>query len=1149
MATTTHQVGHCIREVESALRKVLKPAVGAGSGDGQVPADKNNHRRQIRMILGGLGVAEDHPITQAWERNAERLHEWAHRHALNPPRPLDREFEKFFEGMERILETVLARFETRFGSSFGLIDDLLTKDNPQDSDARRLFQEVPNTVVAYARFFKGIQDDRWLGPLRREGLFQRPPEPEANEAGNMTYPPWPQSAYLSRVASQAPQTVKEIILEVPTTTNVRVLEDVADAALAMPPDLALEIMPKAVEGLDLPAYLSNLPTKLADLVVSLCRSGLVTEPLGLARELLVLVPHEEDSGQSGHEALAAVLNPGPRPRFDPPQFYAQVVDQVLPPLMETARAETFKVLCDLFEGAVLASIHSVGYQDEGEYQALPYEDNVYFYRPAIEDHRYNRGFATPGEGAMDRLLSAMRDAGEELARAEPARLGTLIRALEERGTQTFDRLALHLLHSFPEATGALELAAERLTANISTLSSALWHEYALLLRGTFASLSTYEQEKILDDIEAGPPEEELQEVREWRRTGGDLHPPLSGAELEESVQRHGNVWRLRRLAMLGEELLPSPQREQYRRLLEAHGDPHANPLFYNEPQIRSVPLGRSPLNVDDMETMEVEEIVAFLRDFEPTTERGDADPMDVVQELKGAVKSDPRRFARRAEAFRDLEPTYVRGLLWGLRESTSEANGDDEEDSVDVGSPFPWRPVLGLCQWVVGQPRSADEGQYGARRDLGWGLCRQWIADLLRDGLLKRGQIPFELRHEVWELLKRLSSDPEPTLAQEEADMAGARPRATPNSVSINSVRGVAMHAVVAYALWVRRNVVDGGGENRPVPWRSLADDAPEVRELLERRLDSEVEPTQTVRSVYGSWLPCLVYLDRRWVEQNLGSIFPESARDRHLRRAVWNTYITVGTELSREEFEVLRQEYRRSVENLNPERIDDQRSSPERHLAEHLMIFYWWGALGFGDPDCLLESFYELAPDPIRAKAAGFVGRQISLQETPLPADLRDRLEDLWERRLGYVEAQTTIEGHADADDRACRSANYSEELGAFTSWATAEEFDLHRSLERVRRGLALGADIGRRHDLPEYLAHQATAYPNLVTECVSYVVQGILGAGPDEHWTLVALQDDIYESLRLALVSGEDEATRTAREIVNILVVHGYERFQPLL
>ena len=1153
MAAATHLVGHCIREIESALRTVLSPSVGkiaiAHEKRGEPkPANKkqgsgkDNHKQELRSILRGLEMPEDGLVAEAWDRYAEQLHEWAHRHALNPPRPRDREFEDFFGGMERVLETVLSKFETRFGSSFGLIDELLAKDYPQKSDANRLLQQVPNTLVAYSRFFEGMPDGRWLGLLREEGFFWEPPEPEANEDGNTIYPLWPQSAYLARVADEEPQQVKEIVFEIQPTTNVRVLEDIADAALAMPPALSLEVLPKAVEGLDLPTFASRLPHKLATQVVQLSNGGFDAEALGLARELLVLVSSEERPDQPGHEAFAALLAPKPRPRFDPPEFYEEIVDEILQPLIDVGGAETLKMLGDLFAEAIRISISSSEEDEE-----LSYIDNVYFDRPAIEDHRYNLNYGTRGQAPMYRLLSAVRDCAEQLVAAEPARLEMIVAALEKRGTQTFDRLALYLLHRFPEAPGAREIAAERLTANIASLSPPLWHEYALLLRTTFADLSEEDQQRILDAIESGPPEEELEEVREWRSTEND--PPLSGSELEDSLRRFSNIWRLRRLAMLGEDLLPPAQQDEYERLFDKHGDPQSDPLFYNEPAVRSVSLGRSPVSTEDMKEMEVGEIVDFLREFVPAGEWEEPDLMDVARELKDAVRSEPVRFAKEATNFQELEPTYVWGLLWGLHEYLREANREQEQVD-EPGPSFSWQPVLELCRWVVDQPRREGEKQYENRRDLGWGLSRREMARLVRGGMFLQDEVPFGLREEVWEILQGLSEDPEPTVAQEEAEMVAARPHATPNHVSINSIRGVVMHGVVDYALWVRRNLegrTHDVDEEDQVPWRSLAEATPEVLEVLDRHLDPEVEPTKTVRSVYGSRLPRLVYLDRGWIQENLPRIFPEDRGQWHLRRAAWNAYVTQEWPY-REVFELLRPEYLRTIEELDPARIDEQRPSPERRLAEHLIILYWQGALQFDDSDNLLERFYDLAPDTIRAKAAGFVYHQVSIQQTLLPDDLQGRLEHLWERRLRDIEGQINGESAAETSGDTARAAKHSEELAAFALWATTEEFDAVCSLERLKKSLKLGADIGRSHQTAEYLAQAAPTHPVLVTACIGYLVDNILRGGSSERWTLLALHDEIYEALQHSIASGETAPARRAREIANTLLARGFTRFETL-
>jgi hypothetical protein len=69
------------------------------------------------------------------------------------------------------------------------------------------------------------------------------------------------------------------------------------------------------------------------------------------------------------------------------------------------------------------------------------------------------------------------------------------------------------------------------------------------------------------------------------------------------------------------------------------------------------------------------------------------------------------------------------------------------------------------------------------------------------------------------------------------------------------------MHIVISYALWVRRQAeAAGAAETIASGFGSM----PEVRRLLEERLDVTIEQSRAIRAVYGQWVPWLVLLDDR---------------------------------------------------------------------------------------------------------------------------------------------------------------------------------------------------------------------------------------------------------------------------------------------
>ena len=90
----------------------------------------------------------------------------------------------------------------------------------------------------YRYFFERLNSPEWIEPLEARGLFSDP-EPAVVEGGYVTAPQWPPSAFLARVASDAPEAVLRIALNI-QTDNERIHEDLTDAALTMPGPLAAE---------------------------------------------------------------------------------------------------------------------------------------------------------------------------------------------------------------------------------------------------------------------------------------------------------------------------------------------------------------------------------------------------------------------------------------------------------------------------------------------------------------------------------------------------------------------------------------------------------------------------------------------------------------------------------------------------------------------------------------------------------------------------------------------------------------------------------------------------------------------------------------------------------------------------------------------
>ena len=245
LETQTHLVAHCIREVESALRKVLGAVVDLKGAD---PDER--HRAEIKAILDALGISPGDPVSTAWldlaDRNQYGLAKLAHRDSLRAPRRMDKDFEEFWNKLLSVLDAITEKVENRFLNWLPKLDTLAAKEDPTVEDARFIRNQVPNNSVTLGHFFDQLSSAKWIEPLRREEFFAHPASAE-REGDYIRFPFWPASRFLARVASLAPQQVLQIALAIPATENVRVYEDFLDAALAMPPEIAAALVPRAKE--------------------------------------------------------------------------------------------------------------------------------------------------------------------------------------------------------------------------------------------------------------------------------------------------------------------------------------------------------------------------------------------------------------------------------------------------------------------------------------------------------------------------------------------------------------------------------------------------------------------------------------------------------------------------------------------------------------------------------------------------------------------------------------------------------------------------------------------------------------------------------------------------------------------------------------
>ncbi len=940
----------------------------------------------------------------------------------------------------------------------------------------RALQEIAKGYAQYEHFFDRLNSPAWLDPLSHHGLFKTPPEPK-HEGQYITFPFWPESRYLARMAAipQAQAKVLEIALGIPAAENSRVHDDLADVALALAPELSAKLVAQACEWVRAP-YRFLLPHKIGPLIVHLAEGGEGEAALRLARAALALEP--DPNGARGNED--SLLRPQPRPRFETFD-YERIVASALSPLVKSIGLAAVRLFRDLLDEYIKRSRRR---SDEGD------EDYLFGHQPAFEASR------SPNDMAST-LICAVRDAAEQLILTDSEQFSAVIGVLRSKKWSSFTRLELHLSRVFAE--DGLSVAEEFFQNPERIDLPALQHEAVLLLQSTFSALTPGTQKRVLSWIDEGPP---IDLLRGW-------HEFFQHPATDDNIRSLADDWRRDHLAILQGQL-PDAYQQKLDDLRSALGPGRAleKPATFDY----QVFVPRSPKSAEEIAQLGVEEALSFLRTWMPGTDVFSPTAEGLGRNLTTVVTEQPDDFAAVAPKFQDLDPTYVRCFFTGLTEAIKQ------------GKAFAWRPVLDLAEWTVNQPREIP-GRTGGPMvaDPDWGWTRGAVIDLLDAGFKdKPGNLAYDHRESVWIILLRLTNDPNPSAADESGESFD------PFALSINSTRGRAFHTLIRYAWWVR-GCIDGESNaehKEQVTFREM----PEVSEVLTTHLNTSREPTLAIRAVYGCCLPSLAALDLDWLQANLTRILPAGSDDPDRFAAAWESFVAYNppnTAL----LPLLLPAYQRAVTRLGQPSLVRSPASPEDHLAEHLMVYYWLGKLDFGGQDGLLNSFYAAASDWVRSHAAWFVGRSVGGRDDGAPPEVYARLRKLIELRLGEANA-------AKSPD------NFANELANFGYWFATDKFDEPWALNTLLAVLKLTKKAQSEMEVVKRLVELCPRYPMECVSCLRLMIEG-----DKDRWLILGVENDAREVLSLAINSSNPNAALSAMRLAEDLIRVRHYGFRSIL
>lgn len=788
-------------------------------------------------------------------------------------------------------------------------------------------------------FLDSLSSPEWITPLRERGLFAEPPEQRVDEEGFVRAPAWAQSRYLARVAAADPDAVLAVATAI-ETNNERVVEDFADAALAMPVDTARKMTSLLVRFVDEHGRLYYLlPRKLVALIIRF--AGETAPDAGIPLMLALLRPEQTGDGDD-------YWRPRTRPRFSDWEYdmhLRRLVSEALPHAPQLFLSN----LVELLEQS-LELIRS----DSDE----PNSDGSRAWRVRIGD---DSGRGTDVEEA---LTSALRDAAVVARERGLIDDPELVDLLTRFDGELYRRIAMYALARGPESDPA---AARRFVLDTAELAH---HEpspeYRELLRRLAPSLEQAEIEGLLEVIDPGPDVDRYRELSE--KYGGSIPS-------DEDVARHVARWQIGRLELLA-DALPEQARRRYDELRARFG-PAELPLSW---EITTFTGPNSPTTVEELSARSDEELVAFLREWQQPAWAPGGEPSveGLARAFSVLTETNPERIARLAPELRDLKPAYLQWMMHGFEKAVGEEK------------PFDWPALLEVLEWIVDRPREIAGGRGDEYADLdpGWVWTRKAIAGLLERGVsaASASRLSLDERERIWRIIERIASDPEPTPEDEERSGGEGM---DPVTLALNTTRPRAIRTAIAYGVWLYQETL---GTDQPSGAGFLSDHAPEVARLLEAHLRPEFDPAATVRAVIAEFFANLVALDREWARNNVDRVFPD--KDSPLREAAWGAYV-IYTRPYDNVFELLRPVYVRSAElAANPTHgFRWMNGPPVESFGEHVAAFLWRGVISLDDT--LLTTYWGNVPAGARGHVVEMLGRWA--RDVELTPERIERLQRSW--------------------------------------------------------------------------------------------------------------------------------------------------------
>lgn len=959
--------------------------------------------------------------------------------------------------------SMLTNTEIQYYTRVIVLDNLKNRKAPTLELAQTLteFFSSDKSYSYESYFFNDLQNHNWAGLFQRTKFFLHPPEPIEVKVGSFQLPGWYAGKYLIRIADKCREVVLDTAIHI-YTENPRVIEDIIDCLLKIPPEFSAQSVTAVSAWINTKFY-NWIPEKIGELMEYLSISNFHREALILLDQLVAPMPMP-------HSEISRYFLPEIKPKVDYFGF-DEVMKKYLPSLISSN------------------PLGVIGVFEERLQQLISFEQEANGEEPGSPNQNYWRNgignaddFSGRRNSLKDWLVDGLRDALAKSAEKEPREAGEILERYSKNVHAIFRRLSIFTLRKYGQQYSSLvsslfqtkELLYDRWVQT----------EFLGLMRDCFDVLSESERSHYISWILEGPQDLDERVARYIQNLEEKVDEEVV-RRIEYDKWLYWKLWVIR-------DFLTKEQQGNLDSIVERNGQPSR----IDETPIISVEWGRGsycPIPIDSLRKMTVAELVSTLKSFEPATHSFNDSYEMLAEGMKILVIENPQLYASNAPLFaeKELKPIFQSSFLNTLREI------------INKQIPISVEPIITFAEIItqrINNPFENEEILYES------GLVAVGIANFLTD-YFQISKLPYldQSWNEYFELiLTRLLNHSDPTPESEIGEK-------DPVLKSLNCVRGMALHCLVQYALYLNRKAKAEQGVEPPT--RKLNDF---LQRFFEEKLDIEKEPSIAVHSVFGQYLVQFFFLDHEWTTINISRFFPDEDEKNKFWLSAWDAYISFS-DLYMDVFHLMIPQYQRALGLLNELEQKERpvgRVSTER-LPEHIISAYVDGLIDFESDDHLFRTFFENASDNTRAHAVFVLSKIFEARKPVMDSELWKKILKLWIWRLDIAES---------SDQRQEYEGEISDYM-RLLSYVPIDLLDLYSVLHRTIYFFSGNFNSGLMF---KFVGRNCEKYP---LEAVSLLLEMNLCG----EKILFIREEDIRSILMAAIHSGKPEPIEKAITFIN--------------